>query len=82
MDVKWTAHLSKTPIEKEELTNQIKAAALVLNRLTDILTKDLESSKREQKKIDLYDCPNWQLKQVDCNATQRTLEKIINLCKV
>lgn len=82
MDKKWTAHLSKEPLKKEELANFIQASAPVLNRLIEILTKDLESSEREQKKIDLYDCPNWQLKQVDCNATQRTLEKIISLVKV
>jgi len=82
MDVKWTAHLSKDPVKKQELAEFVKASAPVLNRLIEILTKDLESSQREQKKIDLYDCPNWQLKQVDCNATQRTLDKIINLCKV
>ena len=75
MDTKWTAHLSKDPVKKEELHSFVKASAPVLNRLIEILTKDLESSAREQKKIDLYDCPNWQLKQVDCNATQRTLEK-------
>lgn len=82
MDTRWTAHLSKDPIKKEELANYVKASAPVLNRLIDILTKDIELSAKEQKKIDLYDCPHWQLKQVDCNATQRTLEKIINLCKV
>ncbi len=82
MDTRWTAHLSKQPIEKEELANYIKASAPVLNRLIDILTKDLETSVREQRKIDHYSSPNWELTQVDCNATQRTLEKIINLCKV
>jgi hypothetical protein len=82
MDTRWTAHLGKQPIEKAEFASYIKASTPVLNRLIDILTKDIESSAREQKKSDLYDCPNWQLKQVDCNATQRTLEKIINLIKV
>ena len=82
MDTRWTAHLTKQPIEKEELANFVKASAPVLNRLIDILTKDLETSKREQRKIDHYESPNWSLTQVDCNATQRTLEKIISLCKV
>ena len=82
MNSKWTAHLSKDPIRRTEFHNAVKAATPVLNRLIDILTKDIETSRREQKKIDLYDCPNWQLMQADCNATQRTLEKITNLCKI
>lgn len=82
MDTRWTAHLSKEPLQKEEFANLVRVATPVLERLAEILTKDLNHSAKEQKKIDLYDCPNWQLKQVDCNATQRTLENIIKLCKV
>lgn len=82
MDSRWTAHLSKHPVEKQELISFVKASAPVLNRLIDILTKDMQASVREQRKIDHYQSPNWELTQVDCNATQRTLEKIINLCKV
>ena len=82
MNSKWTSHLSKDPIRRTEFQSAVKAAMPVLNRLIDILTKDMEASRREQKKIDLYDCPNWQLMQADCNATQRTLEKIINICKL
>ena len=82
MNSKWTSHLSKDQVKKAEFSEAVKAALPVLNRLIDILTKDIETSRREQKKIDLYDCPNWQLMQADCNATQRTLDKIINLCKI
>ena len=82
MNSKWTSHLSKDSLKKEEFQSVVKAAYPVLSRLIDILTKDIETNRREQKKIDLYDCPNWQLLQADCNATQRTLDKIINLCKL
>ncbi len=82
MDTKWASHLSKKPIEQEEFKNYIKASIPVLNRLREILTKDLEQSSREQKKVDHFDTPNWELRQVDCNATQRTLEKIINLLEI
>lgn len=82
MDKRWTSHVATDSIKKEEFANHVKAAAPVLDRLIEILTKDLEASRCEQKKIDLYDCPNWQLMQADCNATQRTLEKIIKLIKV
>ena len=82
MHNKWTSHLSTDSIKKEEFKNAVKASSIVLSRLVDILTKDIEVNRREQKKIDLYDCPNWQLLQADCNATQRTLEKIITICKL
>lgn len=82
MDSKWIAHLSKTPEEQDSFRRVVKGSTPVLNRLVEILTKDLEHSQREQKKIDHYDSPNWALTQVDCNATQRTLERIISLCKV
>ena len=82
MNNKWIAHLSKDEIARTEFSNFVKGAKPVLTRLIQILTKDLEASRCEQKKIDLYDCPNWQLMQSDCNATQRTLEKIIKLCNI
>jgi len=82
MDTRWTSHLSKDPVKKEELTKAIKGSRLALDRLEQILTKDLEQSQKEQRKIDHYSSPNWELMQVDCNATQRILDKIINLCKV
>ena len=82
MNSKWISHLSKDSLKKEEFKGVVQAASPVLSRLIDILTKDIETNRREQKKIDLYDCPNWQLLQADCNATQRTLDKIINLCKL
>lgn len=82
MNSKWTSHLSKDPVKRTEFHNAVKAAIPILSRLINILTKDIEASRREQKKIDLYDCPNWQLMQADCNATQRTLEKIITLCTI
>ena len=82
MNNKWTSHLSKDQAKKTEFHNAVKAAKPVLTRLIEILTKDLETVRREQKKIDLYDCPNWQLMQADCNATSRTLEKLITLCTI
>jgi len=82
MDTRWTSHLLKDPVKKEELANAVKGSKLALDRLVEILTKDLHTSQREQRKIDHYTSPNWELMQVDCNATQRVLEKIINLCKV
>lgn len=82
MDSKWVSHLNTSTIEQDHFRLAVKGASPVLKRLVEILTKDLEHSQREQKKIDHYDSPNWGLTQVDCNATQRTLERIINLCKV
>ncbi len=82
MNNKWISHLSKDVVARTEFSNFVKGAKPVLDRLIEILTKDLEANRCEQKKIDLYDCPNWQLMQVDCNATQRTLEKIIKQCNI
>ena len=82
MHSKWTAHLSKDSLKKEEFSKCVKADYPVLSRLKDILTKDIETNSREQKKIDLYDFPNCHLMQADCNATQRTLEKVLDLCKL
>jgi len=82
MDKKWTSHLNKNLVEKQELENLIKGSSRVLNRLVELLDKELTQSRREQKNIDHYETPNWELRQVDCNATQRTLEKVIDLCKI
>lgn len=78
---RWTSHL-KDPLEKEELKKHIFSSKPILERLVTILTKELDSSVKEQRKIDHYNSPNWELIQVDCNATQRVLDKIIALCKV
>lgn len=78
----WIAHLGKMPIEQEELKGMINASKPVLNRLIEIMERDLKLSLSEQKKVDHYNSPNWEYMQVDCNATQRTLEKLINLCKI
>jgi hypothetical protein len=82
MDTRWVSHLGNDPEKKEELLRTIKGSGRTLQRLVEILTKDLEQSKKDQRKADHYDSPNWMLIQADANATQRTLEKIINLCKV
>lgn len=82
MNSKWTSHLVKNKDERAIFHNAVLASEPVLKRLSEILTKDLEAAIREQENPDTYDCPNWQLKQIDCNVTRRLLTKIINLCKV
>jgi hypothetical protein len=83
MNSKWTAHLGKDPIKQEEFRSMINASKVVLDRLVEMLEKEIACSLSEQKKVDhYYDTPNWEYLQVDCNATQRTMQKIINLCKI
>ena len=82
MDHKWLSHVSNNPVEKEEFKNAVLASKPVLDRLITILTKDLQASQREQKKVDYYELPKWELMQADCNASQRTLERVIDLCQI
>ena len=51
MDHKWLAHVSKDPIKKDEFKGVVLASKPVLDRLIEILTKDLQASMKEQKKV-------------------------------
>ena len=82
MNTIWTSHLVKTPDKREELSNAIKGSAIVLKRLGEILTNEIDKSLKAQRDIDHYNTPNWELRQVDCNATQRALIKIKNLIEI
>lgn len=82
MDSRWLSHLSKDPLKKEEFKNHILACKPVLERLKSLLTKEVQASQKKQKDIDLYNSPNWELHQVDCNASQRTLEKVMDFLEV
>ena len=68
MNSKWTSHLSKDSVKKEEFKGVVMSASPVLSRLIDILTKDIETNRREQKKIDLYDLRGFNKPQFGKNS--------------
>ena len=65
-------------VSKEE----VLSASAVLEALQDILSDDIESSLKEMRKLDNYHTPKWEYLVADHLATQRTLQKVIDLVNI
>lgn len=82
MDNRWLSHLSGDESAKKEFKQLIINSKRALDRLSEILTRELETSEKEQCSAASYDCPNWAYKQADYIATQRNLKRVIDLLKI
>lgn len=78
--VRWSeAALDGVKPDKEELEAMLRASSKGLALLKDILAKELEATRTSRCSKDGYDSPAWPYQQADYNATERTLQKVLDL---
>lgn len=77
----WTKN-TKTPEEKDRLTNAILGSRVVLDRLMELMQEDEVGMNNREVGTAIYDLPNWELRVADANGYRRCLKaymKLINL---
>lgn len=79
MKSSWTA--GANPEEKKIIEGEFKGSAAFRKMLTERLDKDIQSRLRTGRSEELYDSPNWGLRQADVNGYLRALEHVISLIK-
>lgn len=77
MKITWTKGLS--PEKKEEVKRDFQAAALLRERLTELLREKSEVTRKGTISKDAYTNSNWAYLQADAVGYQRALEEIISL---
>lgn len=77
MKVTWTKGLS--PEKKEEVKRDFLAAALLRERLKEILKDKSEVTRKGSINKDSYGNANWAYLQADAVGYQRALEEVISL---
>lgn len=77
-NTRWTKHIQDKE-EKEKFKSYLRENRLILETLSQILEEDLRVCVSERKKRKAYYMPAWSEYQADCNATERTLQQIIEL---
>lgn len=75
MFTRWTQHL-KDQEDKQNFTNEIYSSRHVLEHLGTVLKSMELSREREELGAKVYDSPNWQFRQADCNGYIRCLREI------
>lgn len=79
MKVTLTAGLSDK--DKEAFENEFNTSGLLRERLISVLHEKIRTKEKFGRDEVHYDSPNWELKQVDVNATIRAYLEIIELLK-
>lgn len=77
MKITWTKGLS--PEKKEEVKRDFQAAALLRERLTELLKEKSEVTRKGTIAKDAYSNANWAYLQADAVGYQRALEEVISL---
>lgn len=75
MNAYWKRVLTKGS-EEEELKSLFLSSGEFREKLSELL-----SSLSEERLIDDYDCPNWQLKRAEENGRVKATELILKLIK-
>jgi hypothetical protein len=77
----WTQHI-KDENEKERFRQHVKSAEPVLERLQEMIDRELKDLENAENSTKIYDLPNWDYRQADGNGFKRfhkMLTKIITL---
>lgn len=72
MYLEWTSHL-KDPKEKSEFEKEVLRAKDVLDRLKQIILNKENTLDRIETSIQVYDTPNWDVRQAHKNGNRETL---------
>ena len=78
MNLKWLKHI-KDKEEREDFKTRLLANRELFIVLKGILQSDLDKTINSRRSIKSYLTQPWSEYQADCNATERTLQEIINL---
>lgn len=77
MKTAWTAGLKEQ--EKKEVIEDFKASPALRARLTQMLTKKIDSERGSSLSKISYDSPSWPYLQADTNGYERALREVISL---
>ena len=78
MNIKWFKYLREDE-SKETLKSKILGSREVLDILKRVLEDEVESTRRNKLNKAHYMMPAWSEFQADRNATERTLQQVIDL---
>lgn len=79
MESNWVKHI-KSEDEKSKFKATLLNSTLVLDVLSSILNKELDSIKTTSKED--YNIPNWSHYQADRNGYERALKRFLNLINI
>lgn len=74
---RWTAGMSEQ--EVEDFDKHWAASVEVRSRLGEIITEKVLDTQRDRLRLEEYDSPNWQLKQMQYNTKEKLLLDLLNL---
>lgn len=77
MKTSWTAGLKED--KKIEIIADFKSCPALRARLEDILTKKIDSLRKENLSKESYSSPSWAYAQADGNGYERGLKEVISL---
>lgn len=77
MKTAWTKGL--TPEQTTEIRKDFVGAAILRNRLTELLEEKSMLSRNESISKDNYANPNWTYLQADARGYERALSEVISL---
>jgi len=78
MNLKWLKHIPDRK-EKGEFKKHLLANKELFTVLRNILQTDLDNTISSRRSVKSFVTQAWSEYQADCNATERTLQEIINL---
>lgn len=80
LNPKWTKGCQ--PNEIKEIESRLLENADLFLLLDEILAQMQETNTRNRQSLKSYELPAWSEFQADCNAVERTLEKVRNYLKL
>jgi len=66
--------------QKQEFKDMLQYNELIA-AIREVLNQDLESTKNDRRSLKSILTQNYSVYQADCNATERTLLKVLNLIR-
>src|SRR5271163_4753084 len=73
----WTDHL-QSPEDKKRFQDGIKESPYV-NRIRELMTRDLEGLARKERSSKVYENPNWANRQAHANGYMSCLQEYLTL---
>jgi hypothetical protein len=79
MKKSWTMGLEDD--QKHDIEEAYKNSSLIRDRITQLLKAKIQEQDKKGRSEELYDSPNWELRQADINGFNRALDYVISLIK-
>lgn len=81
MNVRWLKHLPQGK-EREEYKQRLWANRDIFKQMKSMLEEDLSNTIKSRRSLKSYFTQSWSEYQADRNATERTLQEIIDLLPI